>query len=389
MNKTPPADDSGAENGKESAIQAFLAAYWADEDAGTVRALSEYLARFPRYQTEVAEAYLSLRKPDASGESAPVEADEPGGLGWVGHYRLSEILGRGGQGEVFLAVDTRLRRKVALKTLTGIGPSSEASLDRFRREAEAASRLDHPNICTVYDTGREGPTPFIAYRYVEGETLARLIGAARDLGDTLPAIPTAGADSSPSATGNGESPTRMSSTSVDRRDVSRVVRLVEKTARALHEAHEAGIIHRDVKPGNIMVTRAGEPVILDFGLAHDVEDRGLSLTRSGDLFGTPAYMSPEQLLAHRVRLDRRTDIYSLGLVLYEGLTLKNPVAAPTREATYHAIQSKDPPDPRRVNPAISSDLKVILETALDKDRDRRDPPGPRSDFAAGCDAIRS
>ncbi|MBN2193541.1 MAG: tetratricopeptide repeat protein, partial [Polyangiaceae bacterium] len=153
----------------------------------------------------------------------------------------------------------------------------------------------------------------------------------------------------------------------------RVVRLIEKAARALHAAHEAGIVHRDVKPGNILVTPTSEPVLLDFGLAGEVAGELSAFTRTGELFGTPAYMSPEQLLAKRIRLDRRTDVYSLGATLYECVTLRRPFEAPTREALYHAIEVKDPPNPRKLNPLVPADLKVVLEKALEKDRDRRYP----------------
>ena len=145
----------------------------------------------------------------------------------------------------------------------------------------------------------------------------------------------------------------------------------ETIARALHDAHEAGVTHRDIKPGNIMITPKGEPIILDFGLARDEESDLPSITRSGDLFGTPAYMSPEQLMAQRIPLDRRTDVYSLGVTLYEALTLQKPFNAPTRHALYQAIQYKEPQDPRKINRAISKDLRVVLETALTKDRDKR------------------
>ena len=131
------------------------------------------------------------------------------------------------------------------------------------------------------------------------------------------------------------------------------------------------MIHRDLKPGNIMVDASGEPVVLDFGLARDLEGDGVSITKSGDFLGTPAYMSPEQIASGHIHLDRRSDVYSLGVTLYECLTLKRPFDAPTREGLYQAILSKEPPDPRRLNKAISADLKVVLETALNKDRDRR------------------
>jgi serine/threonine protein kinase len=176
--------------------------------------------------------------------------------------------------------------------------------------------------------------------------------------------------SEPAAGGDGEDGPGTSA-STTRAQIQDLLTVFEKVARALHAAHEAGVVHRDIKPGNVMVTSAGEPVILDFGLAHAEDQDFESLTRPGDLFGTPAYMSPEQLTRGTLQLDRRTDVYSLGATLYECLTLKRPFEAPTREALYQAILSKEPPDPRSLNPAIPGDLRVVLETALAKDRDKR------------------
>jgi len=249
-------------------------------------------------------------------------------------------------------VDTRLGRKVALKTL---GPNLDPSfVQRFYREATAASRLDHPGICAVYEAGEIDGTHYIAMRYVEGASLAERIAHSR------------------TALSSGESMEESASVgATTRRGIGSTLQLIEKAARALHVAHEAGIVHRDIKPGNIMVDPAGEPVLLDFGLARDDSSDLLTLTAAGDLMGTPAYMSPEQLTAHRIKLDRRTDIYSLGITLYECLTLKRPFEAPTFDALYAQILATDPPDPRRLNRHIPKDVKVILETALEKDRDRR------------------
>lgn len=269
----------------------------------------------------------------------------------IGLYQPLRELGRGGQAVVYLAEDRRLHRPVALKVLKGLGPLTETMMRRFRREAEVASRLDHPGICVVYDAGVAGGVPYIAMRYVEGETLAERIEAAEERRGTED-----GSHSVGSATRAG---------------IHGVLEVVEKAARALHVAHEAGIVHRDVKPGNIMVTPRGEPVILDFGLAGDEDGDLASLTGTGESPGTPAYMSPEQLMARRIRVDRRTDVYSLGVTLFECLTLERPFRGGTREVLYRAIQEEDPADIRRLNAGLPKDVKVLVETALEKDRDRR------------------
>jgi len=276
----------------------------------------------------------------------------------VGPYQPLKELGRGGQAVVYLAEDLRLNRPMALKVLKGLGPLSETTMRRFRREAEVASRLDHPGICAVYDAGVRDGVPFIAMRYVEGESLAGHIARAQKHRKSRRQIRLEGEDT----------PTLPNSS---RDTTTRILQVIEKAARSLHAAHEAGIIHRDVKPGNILVTPAGEPVLVDFGLAGDEDGGGITLTATGEMPGTPAYMSPEQLAFERIRVDRRTDVYSLGATLFECLTLKRPFRAATREAMVQAIQHRAPADARKLNPALPADLKVVLETALEKDRDRR------------------
>jgi len=357
-------------------ITGFLHAYLRDREQGEVRPLTEYLARYPGHELEIAEAFVSLsRRRDAgeagSGASGELLASLGIGHSWVGPYRTIKLIGRGGQGEVFLAEDSRVHRKVALKVMTGVGPLTGDPLVRFRREAELASKLDHPNLCTVYDTGIDQEVPYIAFQYVEGETLARLIAAAKKHGRKSAIIVPAADRWMPEP---GESPEAVyvaATRGSTRRELMGVVHLIEKCARALQSAHDAGIVHRDIKPANIMVTPEGEPVILDFGVARDLEGQFHTLTISGELFGSPAYMAPEQLSDRRTKIDRRTDVYSLGVTLYECLTLKRPFEAPTLEAICHAITTKDPPDPRIHDPVIPADLKVVIETALEKDRDRR------------------
>ena len=283
----------------------------------------------------------------------------------VGPYRILGELGRGGQGAVYLAEDTRFPRRVALKLLSPLLTASEEMLVRFRREAEVAARLEHPSICTVYEADFEGQTPWIAMRYVEGESLAHRLEKERG-------HPSGGAPRRTKTTTGVRLPGPGAPEEHGiRPEVAHILLLFEKAARALDAAHGAGLVHRDIKPANVMVTTEGEPVILDFGLAHVDDTAGGKITQTGQLMGTPAYMAPEQIAASRIPLDRRTDVYSLAATLYECLTLRPPHAAPTLEKLFHRILFAPPEDPSRFNPNLPRDLLVVLDTAMEKDRDRR------------------
>ncbi|NRA95614.1 MAG: serine/threonine protein kinase, partial [Planctomycetes bacterium] len=345
-------------------VDAFLDQYFEDVEAGTVRQLSDYLALFPDDQDLIAAEYVALQGRTTSAESA---GDA------LGPYRLEEELGRGGQGIVYKATDTRIDRTVALKVLRGLGPGAEGLLVRFKREAAAASKADHPGVCAVYDVDVTGGIPYIAMRYIEGETLAKRIATTREVtaADTAPTVIALDEVDFEDDPDTSVDQGTTSSGSQTRSDVMRVVRLVEKVARALHAVHEAGVIHRDVKPGNVMITPQGEAVVMDFGIARDEESDLQTLTRSGDLFGTPSYMSPEQLTRQSIRVDRRTDVWSLGVMLYECVTLERPFEAPSREGLYQQILAREPEDPRRLNPSVPRDLVTVIATALDKDRERR------------------
>jgi serine/threonine protein kinase/WD40 repeat protein len=324
-----------------------------------VRTLDEYQARFQGHGAEIAREYgkLHASETDAAGEN-PLES--PGVGGRFGPYELVRPLGRGGQGLVWLARDTRLERLVALKLQTALAALSPQALERFRREAHIASKLDDPGICTVYETGSEHGVPYLAMRYVEGESLAAKIERARaerrEGSQTCIALPGAHAGDGAAARA---------------KRVLRVARLVERLALSLHKAHEAGIVHRDVKPANVLVDQDGAPVLLDFGLAGLLDESLPTFTRTGDVFGTPAYMAPEQLAQSGLRSDRRVDVYALGATLYECLTLRHPFEGVPREALYQAIRDQTPSDPRLFERAIPPDLKTILDTCLAKDRERR------------------
>ena len=204
----------------------------------------------------------------------------------LGDYRIVREIGQGGMGIVYEAEQVSLGRRIALKVITSARNTSAAAVTRFRREAAVASRLDHPGLCAVYDAGTEDGTPYIAMAFVPGRTLAQIIKIRQS--DLI-----------------------TPETIMDR---TGMLRIVEDVARALHHAHECGVIHRDVKPANIMIRQDGSPVVLDFGLARSLDDGDPTLTLTGDVLGTPAYMSPEQLRGEPT--DRRCDVWALGVILY-------------------------------------------------------------------------
>ncbi|MEZ6195764.1 MAG: serine/threonine-protein kinase [Planctomycetota bacterium] len=292
------------------------------------------------------------------------------------HYRILRELGRGGQGQVLLAVDERLERKVALKVLLATGRLSRQAVLRFEREAAAASRLDNPGIARVYEYGEFEGVSFIAYEYVPGRTLKEFITETTqgDLGDraetvvifdhsewSATEVPLARESGTVSAT---------QSRSAERTLIERVVRFTESAARALHAAHEVGLVHRDIKPGNLMLREDGSACLLDFGLAIDEQSGDVTLTATGEAAGTAPYMSPEQIRATQP-LDRRTDVYSLGVTLFECCTLQRPFTGATIHEIVHAIQNREAPRPRRLNPQIPRDLEAIILIAMEKERDRR------------------
>ncbi|MCK5941990.1 MAG: serine/threonine protein kinase, partial [Planctomycetes bacterium] len=224
---------------------------------------------------------------------------------------------------------------------------------RFRREIEAVSRIDHPNICTVYEAGEIQGSPYVAMRYVDGPTLAQLIA------DGVPLHPVDGSGST----------SALSTTS--RRGVDSVVQMFERIAFALHTAHEKGVLHRDIKPGNIIIDDQANPVLLDFGLAAPEELAGDQLTASADQIGTPAYMSPEQVQGQVRSLDRRCDVYALGVTMYEFLVGAHPFESPTRDLLYQRILDGRCTPLDKVRPDLPSDLAVVVQTAMARDPDRR------------------
>ena len=309
-------------------------------DAEQDHAIEALIAAFPQHRERI-QGMVMLARQSTSGASREGTA---GPLPAIPGYRVLERLGRGGMGEVFLAEHERLQRRVALKVIRQDLLGVAGARERFEREARAASRLDHPGICKVWEVGEHDGRPFLAMQWIRGCTLAEAISRQRDAGP---------------ATSRG-----------GRAALDAAILLIERLARALHVAHEAGLVHRDVKPGNVMVRDDGEPVLLDFGLARDLTDQG-NATASQDLIGTPRYMAPEQVQPRGRRADRRTDVYALGVLAYELLTLQPAFSTRERTELFAAIARGEWTRPRRLLPAMTRDLEVVIECAMDREPERR------------------
>jgi serine/threonine protein kinase len=339
-------DNTNSSTAPDGEFEKVLAGILQDEKAGKPVDLSRVVRLHPRLEAPLREFFRNRAEfqrlasgltPTASHPAAPSGPDLTPGSQFAGYEILKE-LGRGGMGVVYLARQRSANRLVALKVLrmdrlAHLGPwQRQEWLMRFRTEGQAAARIDDERVVAVYEVGAQDDCPFYSMRYVEGRSLAETVNAG-----PLPNRPAAS--------------------------------LMEQVARAVQAIHDQGVLHRDLKPHNILVDARGRPHVTDFGLAKWL-DAADSLTHTGDLLGSPHYMSPEQA-QDSAKVSKATDVYGLGATLYALLTGRPPFQGTTVAETLHQVRCREPVPPRRVNPAVDRDLNTITLKYLEKEPERR------------------
>lgn len=351
MTFEPNASQADLPQDEHEAELAALVSQLADRvGAGETLDLEQVCSQHPRFRQELKELWGALIVTEAVAAAArspspdyPNAAEEnrwlaaslsvPGLPYSIGDYELLEVIGRGGMGVVYRALQLSLNREVAVKMIHENRPSSPENRKRFLAEAEANARLEHPGIVPVYEVGEFGGHPFFSMQFVRGETLADRLRL-------------------------GPLPQRAAA------------RIMVDVCRAIDYAHSCGIVHRDIKPSNVMLDSLNQVRLTDFGLAK-FADSSDNLTRSGAVLGTPSYMSPEQASGRSTELGPRSDIYSLGTVLYHLLTGRPPFVADSPMQLALQILEHDPAPPRLLEPGIDRDLEMIVQRSIQKPPDLR------------------
>jgi serine/threonine protein kinase len=377
---------------QEAQVLGILEDYLAELECGGRPSPEDWIARHPDLE-DTLRAYLreldqlhqaGLRKGFPAGENPAARVD--GERGRLGDFQIIREVGRGGMGVVYEAEQLSLDRRVALKVLPFAATLDDRQLKRFKNEARAAAQLHHNHIVPVYAVGCDRGVHYYAMQFIDGQSLAEIIQELRERSPLHPGEPREARSDGARPAGAVGDPTNSNHSTVEARAgvvtpcsslldprsstcFRAAAQLFVQAALALEHAHQLGVVHRDIKPANLLVDASGNLWITDFGLARGRTEQGL--TRSEDLVGTLRYMSPEQALARHGLVDHRTDIYSLGVTLYETLTLRPAYAGPDRDDYLRQIAMCAPRPPRRLRPSVPVALETIVLKAIAREPERR------------------
>jgi eukaryotic-like serine/threonine-protein kinase len=376
LSQGEPATDEALEDRR---IVELVQEYQSQLEQGHTPNRAEFISRFPELSDAVAQCLdgleLVYRGVSSSSGRRGAALSHPSveAATALGDFQIVRELARGGMGIVYEAVQLSLGRRVALKVLPFAATLDERQLQRFKNEAQAAALLHHTHIVPIYAVGCERGVHFYAMQLIDGQSLAVVIRELREespvrgaaaAGPPVPDRAAPSPEAVPLLSTNISAAMTAGASPVSEIYFRRMARLMVQAADALEHAHQLGVIHRDIKPGNLLVNAAGNLWVTDFGLAQFQVDTGL--TRTGDLVGTLRYMSPEQTSGQRTPLDQRTDIYSLGATFYELFTLEPVFPGETRQELLYQILHEEPRAPRALNRAIPAELEIILLKSLSK-----------------------
>jgi len=357
----------------EKAVRQFIDA----QLDGQTRNIDEFARQYPGLEEHISQRIRNLQEIDGLFADL-MQADESnledarGADNLIGHrlgdFEILSLIGTGGMGAVFLARQLSLDRDVALKVISDISGGRGNSLERFKREAKVLAKVSHPNIVPIYEVGQDGPYSYFAMEYVKGTSLDRILSAIRSAAPGVKASQVMQECLQDRVSGSEDNRQTPGGTEIDADYIIAISRIIISVASALGYAHEKGVLHRDVKPSNILIDATGIPKLVDFGLARAETQQ--TITVAGEFFGTPSYVSPEQIRKPET-VDCRSDVYSLGAAFYECFTLHPPFEGDTVNETLTRVISREAVPPKKYCPRLSADLNTVLLHALEKSPEDR------------------